>query len=260
MRTFAPLTEEALAVPAPLLDALIDAFGAPGSWVVIGARALDLALHVGEVKLPRRTTLDVDVAVAARTVEDFDRTLGGVGQPEAAWQRRHVLGQQVDVVPFGDVEMDGRVKVRDMVWNALGLAEAAEHADHLMMPSGRILPVAPLELIAVLKLLAFADRYPAQTKDADDLNLVLQAASRGCYGEEVWDDDAALAAGDYDHEVAAAYRLGRRGRSCFAPDRARLLLSVVDSTEERFAFSRRNARPDLWTAWLKGIRDEPMKA
>ena len=74
----------------------------------------------------------------------------------------------------------------------LGCAEAAANADHITLPSGRLLPVAPLELIAVLKLIAFAGRQPAQTKDADDLLSVLRASSDGVYGDEIWDDELAM--------------------------------------------------------------------
>lgn len=195
MRSFSPLADSDLPVPAVLLDSLVDAFGPPGDWVLIGATARDLALHVGSVNLPRRATKDVDIAVAARDSRDFERTLDGVGRPTAAWQRRVVLGHQVDVIPFGGLERHGEVVVQDSVLNVLGLSEAAVHADLLVLPSGRVLPVAPLELIAILKVVAFSDRYPGESKDAEDLRIVLQAASRGSYGEEVWDDDDAWRAG-----------------------------------------------------------------
>lgn len=254
MRAFAPLTGSDLPVPEALLQALVDACGPPGSWVVIGATARDLALQAGAVELSRRATKDVDVAIAAPDVAHFVQRVSGVGEPDPAWQRRILLGQQIDIVPYGGLEKDGEVSVEGATLSVLGLAESAENADRLVLPSGGVLPVAPLELIAILKLLAFADRYPAQTKDADDLRIVLQAASRGAYGEEVWDDDQAMAAVDFDHELAGAYRLGRRGLACFAPWRARMVWAVVERLRERLWFPRHPEEHRLLDAWRAGLR------
>ncbi|MCB0893565.1 MAG: hypothetical protein KDB51_17405, partial [Propionibacteriaceae bacterium] len=177
MRTFAPLADGDLPVPGELLDALVDALGVPGRWVLIGAAARDLALNLGGVSLPRRATNDVDIAIAAQDALDFDTTLATLGEPTRAWQRRQLLGQQVDAVPFGGLEREGEVVIHESSLTVIGCAEAAANADLVTLPSGRVLPVAPLELIAVLKLIAFAGRQPAQTKDADDLLTVLRASS-----------------------------------------------------------------------------------
>lgn len=254
MRTFAPLTEGDLPVPGELLDALVDALGAPGRWVLIGAAARDLALILGDVTLPRRATNDVDIAIAAHNAVDFDAMLATIGEPTQAWQRRRLLGQQVDVVPFGDLERDGEVVIHESSLSVLGCAEAAAHADLVPLPSGRLLPVAPLELIAVLKLIAFAGRQPAETKDADDLLTVLRASSEGVYGEEVWDDEPAMAATGFDHELACAYRLGRRGIDCFPVDRARRVVDVARQAELTVLLAWRGAHSELLEAWVAGLQ------
>ena len=125
MRIFAPLAERDLPVPGELLDALVEALGAPGRWVLIGAAARDLALILGGVTLPRRATNDVDIAIAAQDAVDFDAMLATIGEPTRAWQRRRLLGQQVDVVPFGDLERDGEVVIHESSLSVLGCAEAA---------------------------------------------------------------------------------------------------------------------------------------
>lgn len=129
MRTFAPLAERDLPVPGELLDALVDTLGPPGPWVLIGATARDLALILGGVTLPRRATNDVDIAVAAQDADDFDAMLATIGEPTRAWQRRRLLGQQVDVVPFGDLESDGDVVIHESSLSVLGCAEAAANAE-----------------------------------------------------------------------------------------------------------------------------------
>jgi predicted nucleotidyltransferase len=254
MRTFAPLAKADLPVPDELLDALVDALGAPGRWVLIGATARDLALILGGVNLPRRATNDVDIAIAAHDAVDFDAMLATIGEPTRAWQRRRLLGQQVDVVPFGDLERDGEVVIHESSLSVLGCAEAAANADLVTLPSGRLLPVAPLELIAVLKLIAFAGRQPAETKDADDLLTVLRAASEGIYGEETWDDEPAMTATEYDHELASAHRLGRRGIACFGTGRAERVYLVATEVQRVVRSAWRGAHQELLGAWLAGLR------
>ena len=254
MRTFAPLAEGALPVPGELLDALVDALGAPGRWVLIGATARDLALILGGVSLPRRATNDVDIAIAAHDAFDFDAMLETIGEPTRAWQRRRLLGQQVDVVPFGELERDGEVLIHESSLSVVGCAEAAANADLVTLPSGRLLPVSPLELMAVLKLIAFAGRHPAETKDADDLLTVLRAASEGNYGEETWDDELAMAATEYDHELASAHRLGRRGIACFATDRAGQVLEVATQIRPTVRLAWRGRHDELLEAWLTGLQ------
>lgn len=254
MRTFAPLADGDLPVPGELLDALVDALGAPGRWVLIGATARDLALNLGGVPLPRRATNDVDIAIAAQDALDFDTTLATLGEPTRAWQRRQLLGQQVDVVPFGALERDGEVVIHESSLTVIGCAEAAVNADLVSLPSGRVLPVAPLELIAVLKLIAFAGRQPAQTKDADDLLTMLRASSDGVYGDETWEDDLALAATDFDHQLAGANRLGRRGIECFSPDRAQRVRELATRMQPVLRLAWRGAHDELLDAWLDGLQ------
>lgn len=255
MRTFAALAEADLPVPGELLDALVDALGAPGRWVLIGATARDLALILGRVNLPRRATNDVDIAIAAHDSVDFDAMVATIGEPTRAWQRRRLLGQQVDVVPFGDLERDGEVAIHESSLSVLGCAEAAANADLVTLPSGRLLPVAPLELIAVLKLIAFAGRQPAETKDADDLLTVLRAASEGIYGDETWDDELAMAAADYDHEFASAHRLGRRSVACFSSDRAGRVVQTATQIRPALLGIWRGTHRELLGAWQAGLQE-----
>ncbi|MFT3887195.1 MAG: hypothetical protein QM713_03405 [Arachnia sp.] len=254
MRTFAPLTDADLPVPSELLDALVDVLGAHGQWVLIGATARDLALILGNVPLPRRATNDVDIAIAVRDATDFDAILASIGEPTRSWQRRRLLGQQVDVVPFGDLERGGEVVIHESNLSVLGCAEAAANADLITLPSGRVLPVAPLELLAVLKLIAFSDRHPAEAKDADDLLTVLRASSEGRYGDETWDDEPALASSDYDHELAGAHRLGRRGIACFTPERTRQVLQVATRVHPALRQAWRGGHSALLNAWLAGLQ------
>lgn len=92
------------------------------------------------------------------------------------------------------------------------------------------------------------------TKDADDLLIALRAASDGVYGEEAWGDELAMQATHFDHELAGAFRLGRRGIACCTTDRAVQVLEVATQTEPAARLAWRGARDELWEAWLAGLR------
>ena len=158
------------------------------------------------------------------------------------------------MVPFGDLERDGQVVLHESSLSVLGCAEAAANADLVTLPSGKLLPVAPLELIAVLKLIAFDGRQPAETKDADDLLTLLRASSEGTYGDETWADELALAATDFDHELAGAYRLGRGGIAFFSSERTQQVRRVALQTRVALRLAWRGTHHKLLDAWLAGLR------
>lgn len=83
---------------------------------------------------------------------------------------------------------------------------------------------------------------------------MLRAASEGIYGDETWDDEDALAATDYDHELASAYRLGRRGREVFTADRAARAGDIAAAMETPLMLAWGGERRALWDAWLAGLQ------
>lgn len=254
MRTFETFADEQLPVPAQVLQSLVADLGEPGRWAVIGATARDLAFMAGGVRLPRRTTADIDVTIAVQDAHEFRQV--SLGDPAGGPFKRVVDGLSLDVVPCGGIETDGVLMHDDTRLTVLGCAEAARHADTLRLPNGAVLPFASLESLAVLKLIAFSERYPATDKDSVDLEAILAAAGEGRYGEETWGDEEALQAMEYDHLTASVFRLGRVAISCFTSERAGLVLDFAAQAREHLLTAWRGRSREQLDAWLAGLSAE----
>lgn len=196
--------------------------------VLIGAAARDLCVHAPLGERPPRATHDVDIAVAVPRGEALAEFLSVFERA----RRVHTVvihGVEVDVVPFGGVERDGRVAFGDgSVLDVVGLAEAMRGPDVVDLAEGVTVKVASIEMQAALKVLAWRDRHVQNAKDAVDLHEILAAGSRGPYEEEAWGDLAALEACDYVLDLAGAYRLGALSRRAFTAARARAVAGVLD--------------------------------
>jgi predicted nucleotidyltransferase len=118
---------------------------------------------------PTQRTRDVDVVVAATSVEDVEeltRTLLSNGYRSVAppVRFRDESGVQVDVIPFGEaIAPDQRLALPgNTVLRTEGLRQALEYALRLELAPGLQVAVAPLPLYAMLKLSACADRRLAK--------------------------------------------------------------------------------------------------
>lgn len=190
------------------------------TWVVIGAAARDLVLHFPGAADLERATKDVDVAISVPVGDSFRRFTDGL-KPLRGEHKFDVLGVEVDIVPFGGVERDGQVTFVDgHVLDVVGLSEAAKAADQVRVAAGLTVPVAGIESQSVLKLLAWRDRSPGETKDAWDLRVILLAASMPPYDDEVWGDDEALAMADHDIRMAGAAWCGMGAGRLLVAERA----------------------------------------
>jgi predicted nucleotidyltransferase len=113
---------------------------------VVGALVPELLLDVR----PARLTTDADVMVIVQTLADFE-TLK-------------------DILPYSEsIAPEGRLELQDgVVFNMAGFRYVVPSAVQTTIDGGLTLPLAPLPLYAVLKLVAFSDR-----KAAKDLGGVL---------------------------------------------------------------------------------------
>ncbi|MFN8075389.1 MAG: nucleotidyl transferase AbiEii/AbiGii toxin family protein [Kineosporiaceae bacterium] len=187
--------------------------------LVVGAMARDLALHYVGGDMIQRQTDDVDVAVRVPSWADFDALVRAFG----AGRRTHrirVAGCQVDVVPFGQLEVpEGCVSFQeDRPMNVLGLAEAMATADEYVLPRGCTVRVPTLAMQAVLKVIAWMDRGRSSNKDAIDLALILPA-----YDQPRWNEHLLTAgikhlkAAKWVRVAGAAGLLGREAAEVLKP-------------------------------------------
>ncbi|MGL5929509.1 MAG: hypothetical protein ACRCY8_11285 [Dermatophilaceae bacterium] len=221
-------------------------------YVVIGAAARDLAVH-GPAGTPvRRVTKDVDVAVAVGAGSGHQLLRERLGQPTSAAQRVRVLGVDVDVIPIaGDA---AHVTLGETILDLGGLAEAVRHPTMVRVASDLVVPVAPIQAQAALKVVAWSDRQPGTHKDAGDLGQILEASSNGVFEELAWNDDDAVAAWDGDVRLMGPWRLGRAARELLSSRSLAAVIAVLDA--QRPALSLRLAvpeGPEMLDAFCRGL-------
>jgi predicted nucleotidyltransferase len=175
---------------------------------LVGALVPELLLSV---RPPRRTN-DVDVVAVVATIHDFEAVkerLGAYGfsRTSAPYQLKHRNGR-VDILPVGgNVAPGGHLNLGDgLDLNMAGFDQVVPNAIEIPIEEGPTLPVAPLPLYVLLKLVAFTDR-----KAAKDLGSVLHCL------EHYLEEDNRRYGIDHDgagvpYDYTCAYLLGVDGR------------------------------------------------
>lgn len=176
---------------------------------IVGALVPELLLDVR----PRRMTNDADVTVIVQSLAEFELLKDRLGRygftrTGLAHRMRHRDGGLMDILPFSEaIAADGRLQLEDdFVLNMAGFRHVVPNAIPTPIEGGPTLPLAPLPLYVLLKLVAFSDR-----KAPKDLGGVLH-----CLENYLAEDDRRYG---IEHEgtgvpfeSTCAYLLGLDGR------------------------------------------------
>lgn len=227
-------------------------------YLVTGATARDILL-VGVFGLETgRGTRDVDLAIAVDGWPAFEamRTrlvaTGAFAADERIVHRLfHLRGERrgypIDLIPFGGIESPGATIAwppdGSIVMNVAGYREAFHAATPIEVDPGFVVRVVSLPGLALLKLLAWADRGAADPRDAIDLAMLLRqyhAAGNEdrLYGTEI----AVLQTAGYDVDLAGPRLLGRDVARISRAETKRTLLALLDDGLNLERVSRAMAR------------------
>ena len=171
--------------------------------VLIGATALGFHFD-----LRWRATADVDLAVALE-LEEFPGALsaciGWRAHPKKEHEFTSPAGAKVDLIPAGPSALAaGRLRWRSGRLMSLACMDLAfQHAQSHLVQSGYSVRVAPPPVLALLKMVAFADRPAERQRDLEDLAHLLDEYVDE-RSERRWTD--ALDCAEFD--LAPAYLLG----------------------------------------------------
>lgn len=190
-------------------------------YFIVGATARDIILNLGYNIPIGRATVDIDLGINVSSWEQFDQlkeTLTNTGRfssRRAAQRLQYEDAIPVDIVPFGAIASpDGNIHWppdQDPVMNTLGFDDAFALAQPVRLRDKPPLDVkfaSPLGL-AVMKLVAWADRHAAGTKDATDLALVLSTYLDAGNRERLFHEHLDLISDDFDYVLTGAELLGR---------------------------------------------------
>lgn len=218
-----PRLEQALLPVVTDLERGLRTLGVP--FAVVGALVPELLLDVR----PARMTNDADVTVTVESLADFetlkDRLVDlGCARMPAPHRLRHHSGGLVDVLPFGpDITPGGRLELEaDVVLNMAGFEYVVPSAVAVAVDDGPTLPLVPLPLYALLKLVAFSDR-----KAPKDLAGVFHCLRHYLEGDERRYDAEHEGAG-VPFEYTGAYLLGIDGRRFLSVQLSQAVGAVLD--------------------------------
>jgi predicted nucleotidyltransferase len=196
---------------------------------------------------PGRATRDVNLAVAMKDWQEFEAMkvrlvdTGAFRSDDQIAQRLYYLpgsagsGYPLDLIPFGGVERRGSAIAWPpdgaVVMNVAGYGETFAAAVQVEVEPGFALRVASLAGLALLKLVAWAERGAGDSRDAIDLaTLLRQHGTAGNEDRLYGDDIAVLEAVNYDFDLAGARLLGiDAGRIAAPSTRAQILALLEDS-------------------------------
>lgn len=195
-------------------------------FAVVGALVPELLLD----ERPARMTNDADVTVIVESLAAFEKLkddLAGFGfvRTPAPHRLQHSSGGRVDILPYSEtLAPGGRLELRrDFILNMAGFEHAVPSAVSIAVDDGPTLPLTPLPLYTLLKLVAFSDR-----KAPRDLAGVFH-----CLRHYLQDDERRYG---LDHEGAGvpfeytgAYLLGIDGRPFVSAEVDRPVAEVLRS-------------------------------
>jgi len=152
-------------------------------FYLIGAVARDI--WFAESGRPTRRTLDVDFAIYVGTREEYEAVKHYLKERKGYQDSRENMfvllapgGLQVDILPFGGIELDGEVHLDGTGLTNIrvsGLQEVFNIGTQLVsQPSGKEFRVASLAGIVLLKLVAYDDRPETRLKDARDIANIIE--------------------------------------------------------------------------------------
>ena len=166
-----------------VFDDLEEAFQALNiDFYLIGALARDIWYARGEKNF--RTTKDVDFAIMIGNKPDYEAVReylkvhkANTGTTNNAFAMITPAGIQVDILPFGEIEINDEVKFEGTGLTSIkvnGFSEVYQAGtEEIELATGHIFKVATLPAIVLLKLIAYDDRPEIRLRDAPDIINIL---------------------------------------------------------------------------------------
>jgi predicted nucleotidyltransferase len=230
------------------MEAVRDAARKKGlSFFVVGATARDMMLRYAYDLPVRRATRDVDVAIRAANWTDYSGLVNALvmsGEFTATEQGHRLLFQGVeslDIIPFGPIAGKERTiawpPTEETVMGVLGFEEAFRSALTVRLRRDPVLdiPVATPAGLAVMKLISWAESYPARGKDAEDFYYIADNYLDAGNDDRLYNEAEDLTQVEVFNRALAGGRLLGRDMYHLAEDDARrkmhnILLSECESS------------------------------
>jgi predicted nucleotidyltransferase len=210
------------------------------AFFVVGATARDMIFELGHGRPSRRATLDRDFGVRVESWAGFGKlkesllTSGLFEETRDVQRLRFRGGLDVDIVPFGGVADDhGEIRWppnEDVVMSVVGFEDAYRAAQRVRVKANPPLDilVAFIPGLTILKLISWADRPLARSRDAIDLAFILEHYRDAGNIDRLYEEHLDLVeAEDSDYEKAGARLLGRDLAKIAAPETIKRIREIL---------------------------------
>ncbi|WP_436492273.1 nucleotidyl transferase AbiEii/AbiGii toxin family protein [Actinokineospora sp. HUAS TT18] len=230
-------------------------------YLVVGATARSLISIDLLGTSPQRRTSDIDIAAEVASWDEFGNLVRKLVRHGRSAHKFIVEGTEVDVVPYGGIELADRTIVwpDDHAMSVLGFREAVDSAQTVLLPDGISIKVPAIPALVLLKLFAWRDRHRDDTRDALDLATMIEWYSSGKYLDRLYEEDFdALEKFDYDPQQAGAWLPGSQIPSLLDDSGVAELLRVLDDQDlmGRLVNAMGTSRPELMVRTMsQGVRD-----
>lgn len=203
-----------------ILEALERGFQKFGiDYYLIGAIAREVWMRGLKNITPRRATSDIDFGVMLKDSNHFDElknylinTEGFTGYRENAFVLIAPGGRQIDLLPFGEIEKEGKVTVKGTGMTTLnvdGMKEVyVEGAPDVTFEDKITFKVCTLPGVVLLKFIAWDDRPEVRRDDLTDIADIIFHFFN-IYDEMIWAEHNDLFGDDKSLERISARVLGR---------------------------------------------------
>lgn len=187
-------------------------------YYLVGATARDVWMKGLHDLPPKRATRDIDYGIMIKDSDIFDDLKSYLINEEEftpAQGNEFVLiwkdQTQVDLIPFGELEREGIVKVKGTGFtnmNVEGFKEVYEQASEEIETEDQRFRVCTLAGIVILKLIAWDDRPEMRRDDIGDIAEIIKNYFH-LKDEEIFEHHSDLFSDEIELEEIAAQFLGR---------------------------------------------------
>ena len=209
-------------------------------FFVIGATARDIILESGYGIPTIRATRDIDFGVQVSNWEQFSRIKEGLIQTgnfnstRETQRLKYKNALFVDIIPFGKIANQKKLftwpSEHEAEMNVLGFDEAYEHSLFVRLNSDPLIELRFISLagLAVLKIIAWKDKYPLRKSDAKDLLLLIRNYLAAENENRLYNEESDIMEDDFDYERASARLLGRDMAGISYPKTLKAIMKILN--------------------------------
>ena len=209
----------------------------------MGAGARDLIFKYYGIKSSRKTE-DVDLGIQIDSWEEFNLIRAkllasgfAATRTEYRFEFKELL---IDIVPFGGLaNKDAKItwQMEDkLIMNVAGFDEAYQSSVSAKISENPDLTinVSSLPGLAVMKIIAWNEKYPDRPKDAEDLFLIMESYEDADNFDRLYDkEQSLLKLEDYDTQLAAIRLLGQDMAEIAEPKTVEILKTILKNEKNQ---------------------------